>query len=221
MLMDAKDEQTGEGMTDRQLRDEVMTMFLAGHETTANALSWAFYLLSQHPDAFARLRGEVAEVLGGRLPTMEDLPRLAYTQRVILEAMRIYPPVWVLVRRVETPEALGGFQLKRGDFVALSPYVTHRDPRFFPNPDAFDPDRFLPERQEALPRFAYFPFSGGPRQCIGNQFALMEAQLLLACITQRYQVEVVAGHPIEMNPTVTLRPRHGLKCRLKAMAAVA
>jgi cytochrome P450 len=128
--------------------------------------------------------------------------------------MRLYPPVWLLIRRIESDEVVGGFQLKRHDFIAMSAYVTHRDERFFPDPEKFDPDRFLPERQERLPRFAYFPFSGGPRQCIGNQFAMMEAQLVLATLAQRYACEVVPGHPVELQPTVTLRPRHGILCRL-------
>jgi cytochrome P450 len=205
-------------MTDLQLRDEVMTIFLAGHETTANALTWTFYLLAQHPTAFTALRDELAQVLGGRLPTFEDLPRLQYTSAVISESMRLYPPVWTLMRRAERDEEIGGFHIPAGTFVACSQWLSHRDPTYFPDPEAFDPRRFLGKRAEEVPRFAYYPFSGGPRICIGNSFALMEAQLILATLSQRYQMRLVPGHPIVLEPTVTLRPRHGMRMFLQPLA---
>ncbi|HEX4620276.1 MAG TPA: cytochrome P450, partial [Myxococcaceae bacterium] len=163
MLMAARDEETGEGMTDRQLRDEVMTIFLAGHETTANALSWTFYLLSLHPEIEARLRVELDQVLGGRPPRMEDLPRLPYVDQVLKEAMRLYPPVWMIARRSIEEDVLGGFKIPAGTFVFMSPYLTHRHPEFWPNPEGFDPSRFAAGKLERMPRCAYFPFSKGPR----------------------------------------------------------
>lgn len=221
LLMEARDADTGEAMTDAQLRDEVMTLFLAGHETTANALAWTFYLLSQNPAAARRLREELTLALGGRTPAFEDLPKLPFTARVVQESMRLYPPVWVLARQVMEDDTVGGYLLRRGTFVAACPYVTHRDARYWPAPETFDPDRFLPERMAAQPRFAYFPFSGGPRQCIGNQFALMEAQLIVASVAQRYALELVPGHPVALQPTVTLRPRYGLSMQLKPLYGAA
>jgi cytochrome P450 len=211
LLMAARDEQTGEGMSDLQLRDEVMTIFLAGHETTANALTWTLYLLSKHPAVWRQLLQEVRSVVGQREPSVEDLPRLEYGMRVLQESMRLYPPVWVLVRRAEKEERLGGFPIPRHAFVAACAFVSHRNPAVFENPEGFDPDRFTPERVAALPRFAYYPFGGGPRICIGNHFALMEAQLLLTMIAQRYRLDLVPGHPVVLDPTITLRPRHGMR----------
>jgi cytochrome P450 len=217
MLMDARDEESGEGMTDHQLRDEVMTMFLAGHETTANGLTWTWYLLSQHPEVGMKLRGELRDVLGGRAPTVDDVPRLTYTHAVISESLRLYPPVWILVRRAEEDDTLGGYRVKRGHLVALSQYVTHRDPRFFKDPERFLPDRFLPGRLEALPKFAYFPFSGGPRQCIGNHFALQEMALVIVRVAQRYALELPMGHKVAVLPSVTLRPAAELRCKLNRL----
>lgn len=215
MLMSARDEETGEGMTDAQLRDEVMTIFLAGHETTANALTWTLFLLSSHPDVVRRLRGELSDVLGGRSPTFEDLPKLSYTLQVIQESMRLYPPVWILVRRCESDDVIAGFRVPKHVFVAVPPVILHRDPRIFERPEAFDPDRFAPDRAAKLPRFAYLPFSGGPRVCIGNSFALMESQLILATLLQRFSFDLLPGHPVELDPAVTLRPRHGMKMTVR------
>jgi len=214
MLMHATDEETGERMTDQQLRDEVITMVLAGHETTANALAWTFYLLSKVPAAAARLREELAEVLpDGRLPTAEDLPRLAYTEAVMKEAMRLYPPVWLVARNVRQDVQMGGYDIPEGHIVFVSPIVTHHDARFFENPEGFEPERFVGERAKAMTKLSYIPFIAGPRQCIGNNFALMEGQLILATVMSRYGLHLVPGQKIVPQPTVTLRPRHGIEMR--------
>ncbi len=210
MLMAVKDEDTGETMSDRQLRDEVMTLVLAGHETTANALSWTFYLLSRHPDVERRLACEIARVLGGRAPSLADLPRLPLCANVIHEAMRLYPPAWTFERQALGADELVGYAIPTGAIVAISPFTLHRHPAHWDNPEGFDPDRFTPERAEGRPRHAYLPFGGGPRVCIGNSFALMEAQLIVASVVQRQRLSLVPGHPIELEPVVTLRPRHGI-----------
>jgi len=207
MLMEARDEATGEGMSDRQLRDEIMTLMLAGHETTAVTLAWACLLLAQHPEVGDRVRREVASVLAGRAPALADLSRLELTRRVIDETLRLYPPVAVISRETYAADEIDGYAIPAKSGVMLSPYVTHRHPAFWPDPERFDPGRFTPEQVAARPRFAYFPFSGGPRLCIGNEFALMEAQILLAMIMQRYRVEVAPGHTVQHEIRVTLRPR--------------
>lgn len=211
MLLDARDEATGEAMSDRQLRDEVLTIFLAGHETTATALAWTWYLLSKYPAAARRLRAELAEVLGGRSPTVGDMGRLTYTTMVLDEAMRLYPPAWMVTRAAREADSLGGYVIPKDSYVFLSPYVTHRKPSLWEDPEGFDPERFSPERQASMHRFAYFPFGGGPRQCIGNSFAMMEAVLLLATLAQRYRLELVPGHKVEPQPLVTLRPKGGVR----------
>lgn len=212
MLMAARDPETGEGMSDVQLRDEVMTLFLAGHETTANALSWTFYLLSQHPDIRAKVTAEARAALSGRVPALHDLPKLSFTLQVIEESMRLYPPVWLLMRRAESDDVIAGHKIPKNAFVAVCPWVTHRDPRYFPEPEAFRPERFA--AGEPSPRFAYFPFAGGPRVCIGKQFALMEAQIVLGTLAQHFTLDLVDGHPVDPDPAITLRPRHGLKMKL-------
>jgi cytochrome P450 len=186
MLMEAKDEETGESMTDAQLRDEAITIFAAGHETTSNALAWTFLLLARHPEVAARLYDEVTRVLGDRAPTLADLPALPFTKNVIQESMRLYPPAWVIGRRAEEEDEVCGHRVPVGTQVLVSPWATHRDPRHWEDPEAFDPDRFTPARSEGRAPFAYFPFGGGPRICIGNTFAMMEAQLILAAISRRY-----------------------------------
>ncbi|HWB74581.1 MAG TPA: cytochrome P450 [Nannocystaceae bacterium] len=218
MLMATKDADTGETMTDKQLRDEVMTIFLAGHETTANALSWIFYLLSTHPDIERRVRAELDAALGGTPPTMEDLAKLPYLGMVIKEAMRLYPPAWIIDRRAIGEDEVLGYRIRKNTLVLVSPYVTHRHPALWPNPEGFDPLRFAPELEEARPRYAYFPFGGGPRQCIGNGFAMMEAQLITAAVLQRFRPWLVPGHPVALDPLITLRPRHGLKMGLSRVA---
>jgi cytochrome P450 len=210
MLMSAQDEETREQMTDRQLRDEVMTLVAAGHETTANALTWAFYLLSQHPHVAERLRSEVESVLGGRRPSIEDLPRLTYTRAVLEETMRLYPPAWVIEREATADDTLGGYRVRRGSVVAMSPFTIHRNPRYWDNPNEFDPDRFSAARATARPKYAYLPFGGGPRLCIGNAFAMMEAQIILAMVASEWSLALAPGFTVELDPSVTLRPRSGL-----------
>ena len=211
MLMRAKDDDTGEGMSDAQLRDEVMTIFLAGHETTANAMTWTFYCLSLVPESDRRLYAELHEALGARSFRLEDAPALPYAQRVIKESMRLYPPAWIIGRMTERDDEVAGYRLPAGGLVFVSPYVTQRHPDLWDNPCGFDPDRFLPEREAARPRFAYFPFGGGPRVCIGNGFAMQEALVLLATLAKRYRLELAPGHPVVPEPLVTLRPKHGMK----------
>jgi cytochrome P450 len=214
MLMSAEDEETGERMTARQLRDEVMTFFLAGHETTAVTLAWTWYLLAQHPEIAAGLEADVADVLGGRPPALEDLARLPRLRMVIEEAMRLYPPVWGIGRQAIADDVVGGYRLPAGTIVNLSPYVTHRHRDVWGDPERFDPGRFAPDAVTARPRFAYFPFSGGPRQCIGESFALIEAQLIAAMVLQRYRLGLTPGQQVEPEVHLTLRPRGGLPMRL-------
>jgi cytochrome P450 len=215
MLIEARDdEEGGGGMSDVQLRDEVMTLFLAGHETTANALAWTFHLLAQNPAADARMREELATVLGGRTPTAADVMRLPYTTRVFEESMRLYPPAWLVARRALHDEEFGGYVVPKGTMVGVAPYAIHRHPAFWPEPERFDPDRFLPERAEGRPKYAYFPFGGGQRLCIGIHFAMMEAVIILAMLSQRVRLATVPGHPVVPQALVTLRPKHGIKMTL-------
>ena len=214
MLMHATDEETGERMNDKQLRDEVITMILAGHETTANALAWTFYLLSKVPSATAKLREELSRALpDGRLPRADDLASLEYTSAVMNEAMRLYPPVWLVARSVHEDVQMGGYDIPRGHIVFISPIVTHHDPRFFDNPEGFEPERFLGERGKAMTKHTFIPFIAGPRQCIGNNFALMEGQLILATVLSRFELHLVPGQKVIPQPTVTLRPRYGIRMR--------
>jgi cytochrome P450 len=211
LLLRARDEEAdGSGMDDRQIRDEVMSLLLAGHETTAMALSWTWYLLDQNRDVADRLRSEVAEVLGDRDPTVEDVPQLGAVTRAIEEAMRIYPPAWIMTRIAKEADEIGGCRIAPGTLVTLSPYLTQRSPEVWPDPERYDPDRFTPEQSEGRPRFAYFPFAGGPRQCIGSEFALTEATLVVATIIRRFRLELVPGRRIVAQPLITLRPRGGL-----------
>lgn len=206
MLLLAQDtEGEGGGMTDGQVRDEAMTIFLAGHETTANALSWTWYLLSQHPEVEARFHREV-EALGQRLPQPADLSNLAYTRMILAESMRLYPPAWAVGRRAVNDFEAGGYQLPARSMVLMSQYITHRDPRFHPDPDRFDPERWRPEVAATRPKFSYFPFGGGTRICIGEQFAWMEGILILATIAQRWRLRYVGSSPPEIEPRITLRP---------------
>lgn len=209
LLLHATDPETGEHMSDAQLRDEVMTIFLAGHETTANALSWAFVQLSRHPAVAQRLKQELDTVLAGRSPTLEDLPALVYTRQVLDEVMRLYPPAWTIARSPTEDDELGGYFIPRGSLVFVSPWVVQRHPALFPNPEGFDPERFAPGTKLAH-RFAYFPFGGGPRLCIGRTFALVEATLLLATLAQHHRFDLVPGFPVVPESAVTLRPAGGL-----------
>jgi cytochrome P450 len=212
MLLLAQDEEgDGSGMTDKQVRDESLTLFLAGHETTANALTWTWYLLSQHPAVETKLHAEIDAVLVGRLPTADDVPQLPYTRMVLAEAMRLYPPAWVIGRRALDNYEIPPYQIPANSLLLLSPYVMHRDPRYYVNPDVFDPQRWTPEAQAQRPKYAYFPFGGGPRQCIGEAFAWMEGVLLIATLAQRWRLRLVPGHPVVPQPLITLRAKHGMR----------
>jgi cytochrome P450 len=214
MLLSARDEETGAGMTDQQLRNEVMTMLLAGHETTSLALSWTYYLLSGHPDVEQRIVDEVDRVVGRRRPSFADLEHLTATRAAIEESLRLYPPAWGLSRRAIDDDEIGGYRLRKGWLVFVIPFVVHRRPALWPDPERFDPGRFTPERDADRPRFAYIPFGGGPRGCIGNQFAMVEAQLIVAAVAQRYRVALVEGQTIRPEPLITLRPSPGIRVRL-------
>jgi cytochrome P450 len=215
MLLSVRDEETGEGLTDKELRDQIITFIGAGHETTAVALAWTVFLLCRHPEADDRLRAEVANALGGRTPTADDLPRLPYTRRVIEESLRIYPPVYGVVRDAVADDEIGGYRIPARSVIALCPYVTHRHPDFWPDAEAFDPDRFLPERAAGRPRFAWYPFLGGPHQCIGQEFAMMEMILALAMMAQAFHLRMAPGARVEPRPMVTLRPRGGVPLILR------
>jgi cytochrome P450 len=218
MLMLARDEETGESMTDAQLRDEVMTLLMAGHETTANALSWTWYALAQNPEAERRLHAELDEVLGGRLPAMDDLPKLRYTEQVFAEAMRLFPPAWLLGRRALREARFGEFTVPAGALLTISPWLIQRDPRFWPDPLRFDPERFTPEAKAARPKFAYFPFGGGARMCIGESFAWMEGVLVIATLAQRFRLRLAQDRPVVPQALITLRPRHGVPVTVERRA---
>jgi cytochrome P450 len=209
-LVAARDGETGERMPATQLRDEVMTLFVAGHTTVAATLSWTLYLLAQHPEVERTLQAELATVLEGRSPTARDLPRLAYTRMVIEEGLRLYPPTWLTARMPLEDDEIGGYRIPAQSVVLLSPYVLHRHPAFWEHPERFEPERFSPEQSARRPRFAYFPFGGGPRLCIGQSLAMMKMLLILAMVTQVYQLRLVPGHIVEPQARITLRPRHGL-----------
>ena len=206
ILLRTRDDE-GNPMSDQQVHDEAITFFGAGHETTATALTWVWYLLSQHPDVYQRVRDEVDGVLQGRALTYDDLAQLPYTLRVLKESMRLYPPAYAISRVALRDVEVGGYSVPKDTTVFFSPYAIHRRPDYFPDPDRFNPDRFLPEREAALPRYAYMPFGAGPRICIGNHFALMEGHLLLATLAQRVTFELVPGQDIRPDPKVTTRPR--------------
>ncbi|MGI4788577.1 MAG: cytochrome P450 [Janthinobacterium lividum] len=215
MLLLAQDEEDGERMTDLQVRDEALTIFLAGHETTANAMAWTWYLLSQHPDVEAKFHAELDSVLAGRTPTLDDLPNLPFTRRVLAESLRMYSPAWVVGRRVLSEYTIEGYVLRRGDIVLMSQAVMHYDTRFWSDPERFDPDRWTPEAEAEGPKFAYFPFGGGPRVCIGEQFAWMEEMLLLATLGQQWQMRLAPDQIIATQPIITLRPKFGMRMILK------
>jgi cytochrome P450 len=210
MLMLASDEDGQGGMSDEQVRDEALTLFIAGHETTAVALTWTWYLLSQNPEAEHKLHQEIDEVLGGRLPSFEDLPRLRYTEHVFAEALRLYPPAWAIGRKAMADFQAGPYVVPAGSIVLTSPYVMHRDARWFPDPLAFKPERWETE-DPSRPKFAYFPFGGGTRVCIGERFAWMEGVLTLATLAHRWRFRLVEGHPVDTHARITLRARHGMR----------
>jgi cytochrome P450 len=216
MLLLAQDEEgDGTGMTNEQLRDEAMTIFLAGHETTANALTWTWYLLSQHPDVEAKLHAEIDSVLKGNLPTAEDVARLRYTEMVFAEAMRLYPPAWLIGRRALNDYQVDKYTLPARSIILMSPYVMQHDARYYPEPEKFDPERWKPGAKEARPKFSYFPFGGGPRVCIGEPFAWMEGVLLISTIAQKWKMRLAAGQQIAMQPMITLRPKFGMRMQME------
>ncbi|HEY1721002.1 MAG TPA: cytochrome P450 [Magnetospirillaceae bacterium] len=210
MLLAARDPETGEGMTPTQLRDEVMTIFLAGHETTSNALTWTWYLLAQHPDVAARLEAEVDQALQGRVPAYEDLAKLPYARMVVEEAIRLYPPAHSISRTALHDDILGRTRIPAGSMITISPHTTHRNPTLWPDPERFDPERFAPGNGADRHRFAYLPFGGGPRICIGNSFAITEALTILAATAQRWRIALVPERPVEPVGLITLRPASGL-----------
>jgi len=215
MLLAAQDED-GSKMTDRQLRDETITLFLAGHETTASTLSWTWWLLAQNPAVEEKLHAELDAVLGDRVPTLDDLPRLVYTGHVITESLRLYPAAWGMARLVVEDHEIAGYPLTKGMGVAMAQWVVHRDPRWYDAPEEFRPERWEGDLIKRLPRFAYFPFGGGPRQCIGNAFAVMEATLILATTARKFRLRLAPGHPVVPLASITLRPRHGVRVILES-----
>lgn len=214
LLVFSRDEETGEGMDDRQIRDELMTIFLAGHETTANALAWTWYLLAQNPEEEARLVEEVDTVLGGRPAVFDDLKNLTCIPLALHEGLRLYPPAWMFARHAVEDDVVGGFTIPKGEMLMFSPYVTHRLPQHWEDPERFDPGRFTSERSENRHKFAYFPFGGGPRLCLGNNFALIEAQLVMARMLQRFRLRLEPGVEVRPTPIATLQPRPGVPMRL-------
>lgn len=215
MLVEASDEE-GDSMPDEQLRDEAITIFAAGHETSANALTWTLLLLARHPEIYQKLKNEADTVLEGRTPVWEDLPNLVYTRQVMEEGMRLYPPAHAFGRIALASDEVAGHRIGKGETVFISVYALHRDPRYWPDPERFDPDRFAPGREQERPRLAYMPFGAGPRMCIGNNFALVEIQLLLALLVQRFQFELAPGQDIAPEPLVTLKPRSEVRMRLRS-----
>ncbi len=215
MLLDSHAVETGGAIGDKELRDDLMTMLIAGHETTAVAIAWAAYLMSKNPQVWRKLTDEIDRVLGERAPTFADLRQLPYTGMVMQEVLRFYPPFWTISRRCLEADTLGPYGIPAGSTVMLCPYVTHRNPKLWDNPEGFDPERFLEERSAHRHKFAYFPFGGGPRICLGRQLALVEAQIYLAMLAQRYTLELVPGQKIEPEPTISLRPRHGIHMAIK------
>lgn len=210
MLLLSKDE-NGEGMTDQQVRDEAVTLVLAGHETTANALTWTLYLLSQHPEIEQKLAAEIERVLGDNLPTLADIRELTYTEMVLKESMRLYPPAWNISRMPLEDTELGGISIRQHSPTLIVIYAVHRDERWYPEPEKFDPQRWTPENEAKIPKYAYLPFGGGPRICIGNAFAMMEASLILTSVIQKFHLSLAPNHVVVPEPTVTLRPKYGMK----------
>jgi cytochrome P450 len=215
MLLAARDED-GSAMSDQQLRDEVITLFLAGHETTALVLTWTWYLLAQHPEKEAKLFAELNRVLGGRMPTVEDMPQLSYTEMIVLESMRLYPPAYAFGREAVADCEIGGYHIPRGTTLFLSPWVAHRDERYFERPEEFEPERWEGDFIRRLPKLSYLPFGGGPRVCIGNSFALMEATLLLATIARKFKLRLASSQAIKPFPSITLRPLAEMRMTVSA-----
>lgn len=211
MLLNARDPDTGKGMTNEQLRDETTTLLVTGHESTANAIVWVFYVLAQHPDIEAKVRSEIERVCGGETPTDDDLKNLGYQRMVISEVMRLYPPAWTVSRTALEDDVINGYPVPAGSSVMVSPYVIHRNPRYWPDPDKFDPSRFLPEEQDKRPKFSYIAFGGGPRSCIGSNFAMMEMQLVITMLMQAFYMELAPQPPIERKAVISIRPKQGIR----------
>lgn len=219
MLVDAKDEH-GEPMSDRQVRDEAVTLFLAGHQTTALTLAWTMYLLAEHPEVEAKLHAEIDAVLQGRPPAPDDVRRLPYTERVLQESMRLYPAAYGFGREAVEDCQIGGYRIPAGSTIQVFSWIVHRDPRWYRDPERFDPDRWEGDFAKTIPAFAYIPFGGGPRRCIGNSFSMMEAVMLVAAVARRFSLRLVPGHPVEPLPSITLRPKYGLKMTLHRRSGV-
>lgn len=215
LLMQARDPDTGAALGDAQLRNETITFLLAGHETTANCLTWTFHLISKHPEIERQLLDEISTVLGDRTPTVEDLPKLVLTRRVIQESMRLYPPIWIIERRAIGEDTIAGYRIPKGSSVVIAPYALHRHPGFWESPETFDPSRF-----EQKPPAAYLPFGAGPRFCIGNEFAMMETTLITAMVLRQFHLAMVAAHPVEPMPDITLRPKFGMRMTVLPRGAV-
>ena len=214
MLMSARDEETGEGMSDKQLQNEAITLLVAGHETAASSLAWTWYLLAEHPDIAEKLHLELQEVLNGSNPTFHKLPQLEYTRRIFDETLRLYPPAWGMPRTPKEDTEIQGSLIPKGSIITVAAFMIHRHPEFWENPDQFNPDNFLPDKVNQRPKFAYFPFGGGKRICIGQNFALMEATIIIALISQRFKFELLPNQNIEIDPTFTLRPKNGIKVKV-------
>ena len=215
MLLDIRDDETGEAMPDRQIRDEALTLFAAGHETSANGLTWAFYLLSQHPEVIAAATRQIDAVLGGRLPEPADLPNLPILRQIFAESLRLYPPGWLITVVALEDITVGDYRVPANAMVMMAPWLMHRDPRFFEDPLEFRPERWTPQMQEALPKYAYFPFGGGPRVCIGEHFAWMEAVMVLAVVLSQWRLDLAPQARVEIQPVLTLRARYGMPMVLR------
>lgn len=214
LLLAARDNETQTGMTDQQLRDELVVLLVAGNETTAHTMTWLWYLLDQHPEVDRRLRAELDEVVGDRTPTIEDVPKLGYMKMALQETLRLYPPGWMLPRGANEDVTLGATTIPRGSKILVCTYATHHDPRWWNDPERFDPERFDPKEVASRPRYTYYPFGGGPRQCIGMQFALLEAQLITAILAQKFRFRLVPGHPVSPRIATTLKPSHGMQMHI-------
>jgi cytochrome P450 len=214
MLLKARDPETGSAMTPEQVRDEVITILIAGHETVASALTWSWYLLAKHPAQWEQMHAEGKRVLGDEPPTTGDLADIPYTGQVFSEALRLYPPAWLITRKSIEADRIDNIDIQPGALIILSPYTIHRHPEFWQNPEEFNPERFSQGQEKSRPRFAYIPFGGGPRLCIGDQFAMIEAQLIMAMVTQRFRLELLPHRPVEADPLVTIRPKHGLPMKV-------
>ncbi len=214
MFLKVRDEETGQGMTDEQLHNEIMTIFLAGHETTATALSWTWYLLDQNPQVLEKLRQELQTILGGHSPTLADFPKLVYTRMVLEEVMRLYPPIWAISRTATQEDVIDGHRIPKGSMVMLGIYPMHHHPRYWENPEKFDPERFQGDAIHKEKKYIYFPFGGGSRTCIGNNFAMMEGVFVLAILAQKFRLELIPNHPIVPEALLTLKAKHGIKMKV-------